>query len=594
MLFLRRPIRVVTLLPVAALAALVFADATGGASVESADVLPSLRIAPVATTLPDGRVAVLGGHGDGFDALAGGDVWTEGEGWTAITGGTPHDIGGFARLADGRYLLAGGAMDYGIAPGYANADIWDPAGTTMTPTGSLNYARCGAHASRLADGRVLVAGGWYDDTSATYPEIYDPDTGTFSVTGALSYARSYPLTVPTNDGGALVLGGYGPYGGGVFEFVESWSPVTNSFTVLQSSLFDGESGWYAGTQLTHEIDAQRGADGRFVLLAYNGDYQYRIFTVDPATKALESVALSAPLSEECYYIGPIMDPTGTIAYLVGQKRDDQNLWRVVAVDLTSGAVTDPGDWLTPPNDQHFSNGGVATLLDGRIGFAGGYIRSNVSNFTGSNQWTLLSPYVRGAVVAPEAPTLPTVMIAGPDAARIEWGDISASESGFRIERRTLPDGEWNSVGTASRNVTSFMDEGLVRGATYAWHVCAYNAAGDSAWTDAVDAKAPAGRLVAPAALSFGAVKQGHTKTLYLTVRNTDKSDALYVGVGSVTGDFKWGLQESGVVIEPGKRVRIPVQFIPDGRGVRKGTLSLETSASAKPTWSIKLKGVGRK
>ncbi len=593
MLLLRRPIRVVTLLPVAALAALVFADATGGASVQSADALPSGRIASVATTLPDGRVAVFGGHGDGFVALAGGEVWTEGEGWTAITGGTPHDLGGFARLADGRYLLAGGAMDWGVAPGYANADIWDPAGHTMEPTGSLNYARCGAHASRLTDGRVLVAGGWYDNSAATYPEIYDPETGTFSVAGALNYPRSYPLTIPTTDGGALVLGGMAPYGGGIHGVVEAYDPVTTTFSIQQSELFDDESGWMPAFQLSGEIDALRAADGRFVLLAYTGDYQYRLFQVNPQTKEISHLETSAPFSDECYYFGPIVDPTGTVAYLVGQKRDDPTLCRVVAVDLGSGALTDPGGWFTPPNDQNFGWAAIATLPDGRFGFAGGYLRSVMDNFNGSNQWTLLSPDVRGVVIAPDAPGEPGVEVAGPDAIEVQWVDGSATESGFRIERREMPDGEWVQAGTAPRNATSFTDDGLLRGTSYQWHVCAYNSAGDSAWTDAVGVETPAGKVVAPAALSFGAVKQGRTKTLYLTVRNTDKQDALWLGVDGVTGDFKCGL-ESGVMIEPGKRIRIPVQFIPDGRGTRKGVLTLVTSASAKPAWNVRLRGVGRK
>lgn len=593
MLLLRRPMRVATLLPVAALAALVFADATGGASVQSADPLPSGRIASVATTLPDGRVAVFGGHGSGFVALAGGDVWTEGEGWTAITGGTPHDIGGFARLADGRYLLAGGAMNSGVAPGYANADIWDPSGYTMQPTGSMNYPRCGAHASRLTDGRVLVAGGWYDNTSATYPEIYDPDTGTFSVVGALNTPRSYPLTIPTNDGGALVMGGLSIYGTSSYGSVESFDPVTSTFASHQSQLFDDEPDWIPLFQFSGEIDALRAADGQFVLLAYTADYRYRLFLVDPQTKEISYLETSAPFSDECYYYGPIVDPTGTVAYLVGQKRDDPNLCRVVAVDLGSGALTDPGGWFTPPNDQNFGWAAIATLPDGRFGFAGGYLRSAMNNYTGSNQWTLLSPEVRGNVVAPDAPGEPAVEVAGPDAIEVQWVDGSATESGFRIERREMPNGDWVEVGTAPRDATTFVDDGLLRGTTYQWHVCAYNSAGDSAWTDAISTETPAGKAVAPAALSFGAVKQGRTKTLYLTVKNTDKHDALYVGVTNVTGDFKCGL-ESGVMIEPGKRIRIPVQFIPDGRGVRKGVLSLESSASAKPAWDVKLKGVGRK
>jgi hypothetical protein len=233
------------------------------------------------------------------------------------------------------------------------------------------------------------------------------------------------------------------------------------------------------------------------------------------------------------------------------------------------------------------------LPDGRFGFAGGYVRSNVSNFTGSDQWTLLSPDVRGVVTAPEAPTGPVAAVAGRSSVSVQWTDASASESGFRIERRESPDGAWVAAGTASRDATTFTDDGLARGVDYEWHVCAYNSAGDSQWTSPVAAETPAGRVVAPAALSFGTVKQGRTRTLQLTVRNTDRHDALWVEVGSLSGDFACGL-ESGVLVAPGKRIRIPVQFNPGARGTRRGVLTLETSAAVKGTWNVKLKGVGRR
>lgn len=62
----------------------------------------------------------------------------------------------------------------------------DPADTRTTPhgvlspTGSMNAERYMFSATLLADGRVLMAGGWISSASA---ELYDPTSGTFTSTG---------------------------------------------------------------------------------------------------------------------------------------------------------------------------------------------------------------------------------------------------------------------------------------------------------------------------------------------------------------------------------------------------------------------------
>ncbi|MEX1026006.1 MAG: kelch repeat-containing protein [Planctomycetota bacterium] len=60
-------------------------------------------------------------------------------------------------LADGRILLAGGYDDSGVV--VATADVFDPATGLVTPTGPMNQARTQHTATLLADGRVLVVGG---------------------------------------------------------------------------------------------------------------------------------------------------------------------------------------------------------------------------------------------------------------------------------------------------------------------------------------------------------------------------------------------------------------------------------------------------
>src|SRR5688572_14085605 len=60
------------------------------------------------------------------------------------------------------------------------------AADTFVYTGSLNTVHQNHTATRLPDGRVLVAGGGFMNASA---ELYNPALGTWSATGSLSIAR---------------------------------------------------------------------------------------------------------------------------------------------------------------------------------------------------------------------------------------------------------------------------------------------------------------------------------------------------------------------------------------------------------------------
>jgi hypothetical protein len=77
------------------------------------------------------------------------------------------------RLPDGRILVAGGASAIpefsasGVGTSTAAADIYDPASDTWTPGPPMPEPRAGAATTVLADGSVLLAGGYSDDADGT-------------------------------------------------------------------------------------------------------------------------------------------------------------------------------------------------------------------------------------------------------------------------------------------------------------------------------------------------------------------------------------------------------------------------------------------
>ena len=157
--------------------------------------------------LADGRVLAVGGSNPASRVA---EIYDPATGRWQATGsmsvGRSYAVA--ARLADGRVLVAGGASATGAK--LAAAEIWDPTTGAWTPTGKLNVARGQAFGTTLADGRVLVAGGG-DQPSSRSAEIFDPATGTWSKTGSLIVGRA-SAQIPTvlSDGHVLVVGGFAP------------------------------------------------------------------------------------------------------------------------------------------------------------------------------------------------------------------------------------------------------------------------------------------------------------------------------------------------------------------------------------------------
>jgi hypothetical protein len=72
---------------------------------------------------------------------------------------------------------------------------------------------------------------------------------------------------------------------------------------------------------------------------------------------------------------------------------------------------------------------------------------------------------------------------------LTWEDNSASETGFKIERKTGTTGTFAQIATTAANVELYADATAVSG-TYCYRVRAYNSAGNSAYTNEVCKLAP--------------------------------------------------------------------------------------------------------
>ncbi len=136
-------------------------------------------------------------------------------------------------LADGRVLATGG--------GSADApfsETYDPATEQWTTGENLIVGRRGHTATLLADGRVLVAGGFvcctgngqvFTDTA----EIYDPTTGRFQLTDRLAQGRGFHRATRLADGRVLLSGGFAAAGAAdvtALAASEIFDPVSEKFS----------------------------------------------------------------------------------------------------------------------------------------------------------------------------------------------------------------------------------------------------------------------------------------------------------------------------------------------------------------------------
>jgi hypothetical protein len=132
-------------------------------------------------------------------------------------------------LADGRVLVAGGWLNSNTA------EVYDPSANSWTLTGNMSASREMHSATLLSNGKVLVVGGNYDRGSS---EIYDPATNNWSPTStSMSVGRRSPTATLLYDGRVLVAGGddgFDPVkdpGAEIYDpTADTWSPAGNLLT----------------------------------------------------------------------------------------------------------------------------------------------------------------------------------------------------------------------------------------------------------------------------------------------------------------------------------------------------------------------------
>jgi WD40 repeat protein len=316
-----------------------------------------------ATRLPDGRVLVVAGGGDGL-ALDSAEVWDPATGTFGPAGSLGEVRTGHTAtlLPDGRVLVVGGTTMYKFL---ASAEIWDPATGTFSPTGSLQEERYLHTATLLPDGRVLVVGGRRHRDRLASAEIWDPASGTFSPTGSLQDAREEHTATLLPDGRVLVAGGccdtfLGISGlTSVRASAEIWDPSTGTFQ---------RTGSLTESRIRHTATLL--PDGRVLVIGGKDGWEPLASAEawDPATGTFSP---TGSLQEERYGHTATLLPDGRVLVVGGHRDlDSRNTLNSAEIWDPASRTSRQAGSLTVARAGH-----TATLLpDGRVLVIGGEVK----------------------------------------------------------------------------------------------------------------------------------------------------------------------------------------------------------------------------
>lgn len=351
----------VALIPLLLLLLIPFADALAAEFVRAGNLRQGRDMA-MAATLPDGRVLIVGGVGlndQGWgEYLASAELFDPETNTFQATGAMTAGRDGNATitaLADGRVLLTGGisqdADGQNIA--LASAEVYDPATGQFTRTANdMSSVRYFHAATLLADGRVLVVGGWGAGQRLASADIYDPVTNRFTHTGDMTIERNSHTATTLDDGRVLIVAGL----------------TTDAWSVASAEIFDPATGQFTATGGLEEprfmATASKLEDGKVLVGGGldNGVWRPYGELYDPATGAFSRTDdLSWARADHAQT--PL--PDGRVLFTAGAT-DEGGTRRAERYDPVSGK------FIVVANMQlGRARSATAVLHDGRVLVAGG-------------------------------------------------------------------------------------------------------------------------------------------------------------------------------------------------------------------------------
>lgn len=292
--------------------------------------------------------------------------------FTTITAPSSIFCSGNAKLADGRVIVAGG---YGVTTtgnqGLTDTNVFDPGTQAWSRLASMNIPRWYPDLVELADGRYLAVSGNSTNAStwADTPEVYDPSANTWTLLSKISTAQvheeEYPFSYLAPNGKVFTMGPSEDVSYWLDAGAQTWTPVG------ASGLTNGSSVMYRPGQILYSGGAPSVIS---TTTAAAGAATIDLTASTPAWKAI------APMNYPRVYHTLTTLADGRVLAVGGEPSSDQT-------QVTSGVL--PAEIWDPATGAWSVIGQIATARnyhstavlqpDGTVLIAGGGHEDSLSN-----------------------------------------------------------------------------------------------------------------------------------------------------------------------------------------------------------------------
>jgi len=338
-------------------------DTNGNVLTSSAAILTVTTVVPVTITTQPADQSVLEGQTATFSVVASGSgtltyQWSKDgvaiPSATAASYTTPATVLADSGSTYGVQITAGNGQS--ATSTSASLTVLSSSGGpgTCIATGSLTTLRHSHTATLLANGKVLIVGG-YNGIALDSAELYDPVAGTFASAGTLAAARYSHTATLLPNGKVLVTGGYTL--AGVTKSAELYDPATNSFSA---------AGTMVSERAQHTATALPG--GKVLLFSGRGltTYPKTAELYDPTANAF-TATVGAPVAARADHTASLL---GSGKVLITGGLTTGALSGAELYDPATDAFTSTGG-LSMPRVQH-----TATVLaNGKVLVVGGALTS---------------------------------------------------------------------------------------------------------------------------------------------------------------------------------------------------------------------------
>ena len=231
----------------------------------------------------------------------------------------------------------------------------------------------------------------------------------------------------------------------------------------------------------------------------NTTYAYRVVAFNlggdsqPSNVAIVTTPALGPVAPSNLAATALFNPT-RVRLTWTDNSDNENLFQVWR-STNGGAFTQVGT-VTRTATARTATGGTVTFTQNVTG-GNTYAYYVIAVNTVPNPDQASAPSNTVSIVVPVVPAVPSNLAgsavrttsATTDRVTLTWMDNSNNETGFHVQRSTSPTFTNTNTYTMAANVITF-SQNTARGITYYYRVRAFNAAGNSAWSNVITVTTP--------------------------------------------------------------------------------------------------------